>query len=246
MPRQARIRSNSGYLHVIVRGIGRQLLFEEDEDYRFYLNRLERYSRETQVGVCSYCLMENHVHLLLHDHEGNVPLLMKKMGVSYSQYFNKKYNRIGHLFQDRYLSEPIEDEAYFLTALRYILNNPRKAGLCATADYPWSSYDGYDDALTFLDSTLMREMLGSFEQYAAFIGTENEDRCLEYEAVKHDDEWAAKTLKTCLDVPNGLALQGLDRKARNEALNKLKACGLTVRQIERLTGISRNIIQRAK
>ena len=139
MPRHARHISTSGYFHLIVRGIGRQALFEENTDYFFYLSILKRYSEETGVKVCAYCLMENHVHLLVHDLSGAVPLFMKKIGVSYSSFYNKKYERCGHLFQDRYLSENVETEKNLLTVCRYILNNPRKAGICTAETYPCES-----------------------------------------------------------------------------------------------------------
>ena len=99
-------------------------------DYQFYLRMLEKYSRETGVAVCAYCLMENHTHLLLYDKEKKIPEFMKKTGIRYSYYFNQKYERVGHLFQGRYRSEPVENEAYLITVTRYILNNPQKAGVC--------------------------------------------------------------------------------------------------------------------
>ena len=88
MPRQARQLSESGYLHLIVRGIGKQILFEDREDRLFFLSRLKRFCAETNVSVLAYCLMENHVHLLVHDQEHSTPLLMKKLGVPY---WNKGY-----------------------------------------------------------------------------------------------------------------------------------------------------------
>ena len=84
MSRKARQLSSSGYLHLIARGIGRQALFEEKADYNFYLSILKEYSAETGIVVCCYCLMENHVHLLVHDKASQTPILMKKLGVSYS------------------------------------------------------------------------------------------------------------------------------------------------------------------
>ena len=84
MARQGRKLSGSGYMHVIVWGIGRQLLFEAEEDYAYYLDALEKYSRDLKVSVCAYCLMEDHVHLLLYDPEQRIPTLMKKLGVRYS------------------------------------------------------------------------------------------------------------------------------------------------------------------
>ena len=178
MPRQPRQRSESGYLHLIVRGIGRQALFEEREDYQFFLSILERFSRETGVIVCAYCLMENHVHLLVRDNEERVALLMKKLGVSYSQYFNRKYDRHGHLFQDRYMSEPVNDERYLLTVFRYILNNSQKAGICTAAEYEWSSYRMYGRDGGLVDTTVLHALIGGDERYAEFIAAANEDQCL--------------------------------------------------------------------
>ena len=79
MPRQARRMSSTGYMHIIIRGIGRQLLFEEDSDYQYYLTMLEKYSMETGVRICAYCLMENHVHLLVHGEKEQIVLFMKKV-----------------------------------------------------------------------------------------------------------------------------------------------------------------------
>ncbi len=78
----------------------------------FYSYDSEKYCRETDITILAYCLMENHVHLLIRDRNGAAPIFMKKMGVSYAQYYNRKYDRMGHLFQDRYKSERIEDDVY--------------------------------------------------------------------------------------------------------------------------------------
>ena len=94
MPRQARKQSNSGYLHVIVRGNGKQILFEEDEDYAKYLRLLKKYSADAGISVCAYCLLDNHAHMLLKDTENEVSLMMKKIGVAYAQFFNAKYNTL--------------------------------------------------------------------------------------------------------------------------------------------------------
>ncbi|WP_026651935.1 transposase [Butyrivibrio proteoclasticus] len=245
MPRVARLMSDSGYMHVIVRGIGRHLLFEDTHDYKHYLNRLERYCKETDVKVCAYCLMANHVHMLVHGESSSIILLMKKIGVSYSGYFNKKYDRVGHLFQDRYKSEPVEDEKYLLTVFRYILQNPEKASICATRDYPWSSYALYDRAPDFMDLSVIKDLLGDSTQYAKYIASESDEECLEYNDGKHDDEWAKEVFAKCLGKSAVTDLQTLDKRNRDEALVKLKKCGLSVRQIERLTGLGRNIVQKA-
>ena len=245
MPRQARRMSSTGYMHLIVRGNGRQALFEEEQDYIRYLETLERYCTETGVSVCSFCLMENHVHLLVHGEAEQTTLLMKKLGISYSEYFNRKYERAGHLFQDRFRSEPVEDEAYLLTVFRYILRNPEKAGICPAAEYPWSSYRAYGNPPAFMDLQAIYSLLGDREQYDAYIGSDNEDVCMEYIAPVRDDNWARSVLHEYLGTESGTSLQKLGRGERNEALRLLKEKGLSVKQIERVTGISRNIVQRA-
>ena len=95
-------------------------MFEEAADYQRFLSSLERICGETEVKICTYCLMENHVHLLVCDPKGHTPLMRQKLGVSYSQYFNRKYDRSGYLLQDRYKSEAIENNTYLLLVFRYI------------------------------------------------------------------------------------------------------------------------------
>lgn len=246
MPRQARQKCETGYFHLIVRGIGRQALFESREDYLFFLSILERFSRQTAVVVCAYCLMENHVHLLIRDSQDQKALMMKKIGVSYAQYYNRKYDRQGHLFQDRYLSEAVADERYLLTVFRYILNNPQKAGICPAARYEWSSYRLYGRRSGFVDTELLCELIGDARHYAEFIAAPDGKRCLDCDEPRDRDEWARTVLRECLGAESGAALQSLDREARNAALRRLLDAGLSIRQIERLTGISRGVIQRIK
>ena len=244
MPRIARNIYEGGYRHVIVRGIGKQILFEEDNDNRYYIRLLEKYSRDTGVGVCAYCLMDNHVHLLIHDNGTDTALFMKKMGVSYSAYYNGKYERTGHLFQDRYKSENISDERGYLAVLRYILRNPEKAGFYGTEEYRWSSYSSYGDKKSFLDQSLTWDLLGTWCEFQTFIKDNGSDVCMEYKGRK-DDGWAKDMIRSALGIETGAAIQGYSRQERNQALRKLKFLGLSIRQIERLTGINRGVIQKA-
>ncbi len=248
MPRDARKQSETGYMHLIVRGIGKQVLFEERLDYLYYISLLKRYSIETNVKICAFCLMENHVHLLVFDKQNITSLFMKKVGVSYSYYFNKKYERSGHLFQDRYKSEPIESESYLLTVFRYILNNPAKAGICPAAEYKWSSYKSYGYPYSFVHTRIFQKILGTWDEYAAYIAEKNDDLCMEFDDHKYsnnrDDEWAMNIIRRELGITSGTMLQQMDMENRNDALRRLKNTGISLRQIERLTGINRNVIYR--
>ena len=153
MPRVARIKSSTGIYHLITRGINQQNIFSFDDDYERLLNTLTRYCRKSACEIYAYCLMDNHIHLLLKEGQEPIATTMKKIGTSYVYYYNWQYNRKGHLFQDRYKSEPVEDDAYFLTVLRYIHLNPQKTELTDDpATYPYSSYTEYTDKVKITDT----------------------------------------------------------------------------------------------
>ena len=98
MPRTARTISASGYYHIIARGIGKQILFEEDEDYLFFLRLMKNYSSSGEFSVTAFCLMENHVHILAKIADGMMDKVMHNLLATYATYYNKKYDRIGHLY----------------------------------------------------------------------------------------------------------------------------------------------------
>lgn len=244
MPRQP--RSTGEYMHIIVRGNGKQILFEDASDREKYLYLMEKYAEETEVSILAYCLMENHVHLLIRDSTGNASVFMKKIGVGYARHYNRKYERTGHLFQDRYKSESITDDARLLSAFRYILNNPEKAGICRAEDYRWSSIREYRSGKGLTDPGMLRKMIGGEAEFRAFMKQQDDAEHIESEPGKKDDAWAIEMLQKTLNITNGTQLQQLDRAQRDMALVMLKKKGLTVRQIERLTGINRGVIQKAK
>ena len=122
----------------------------------------------------------------------------------------------------------------------------KKSGICDARDYPWSSYAQYDLPDPCMELSLVRSLLGGQADYEEFISAANDDQCLEYDKLLRDDSWALNVIHKCLGVESGTALQHYDRRERDEALHTLKANGLTVRQIERLTGINRNIVQKAQ
>jgi REP element-mobilizing transposase RayT len=132
MARYARRKSESGIFHIMLRGINKQSIFEDNEDRERFLNTIERYRKVSEYKIYGYCLMGNHVHLLLKEAGESISDAIKRICSSYVHWYNWKYDRCGHLFQDRYKSEPVEDEIYLLTVLRYIHQNPVKAGLTKT------------------------------------------------------------------------------------------------------------------
>lgn len=147
MSRKARALAASGAYHIMVRGIDKMQLFRDDADCVQYLSCLDSVQQPDRFEVLAYCLMGNHVHLLVRTDKASAAGLetaTKSLGVRYAAYYNRRYDRVGPLFQGRYKSQPVDTVGYFLRVLRYIHNNPVAAGLCAAPDaYQWSSWRDY-------------------------------------------------------------------------------------------------------
>ena len=142
----------------MLRGVNRQDIFECDNDYLKYLSLLERavYPVDEITGrpkpptlvIYAYCLMPNHVHLLVKEQSCGISDAIKSISVSYAYYFNKKYEHLGHLFQDRFRSETVNDMEYFVQLLRYIHQNPVAGGLVNNVRYyRWSNWREFDPGM---------------------------------------------------------------------------------------------------
>ncbi|MCU0651446.1 MAG: transposase [Candidatus Omnitrophica bacterium] len=143
MPRVARITIENAYYHVITRGNQKQLVFMEQSDYDKYLLILKKYKKKYNFKLYAFCLMPNHVHLILEiKNPKHVSKIMKCLNLSYTLYFNLKYKKVGHLWQDRFKSKIIEDGTYLLECINYIETNPIRASLVPhLTAYQWSSYN---------------------------------------------------------------------------------------------------------
>lgn len=152
MARTNRIISRTGIYHVMLRGVNKQRIFENSCDYQA-MQRILLSVRTTDTEqmpvespnyfLYAYCIMDNHIHLLIQPNN-NISLgqIMKRITTAYAMHFNFLYERVGHLFQDRYRSEPVEDASYFFQLLEYIHNNPVKANYCSSpAKYRYSSFN---------------------------------------------------------------------------------------------------------
>ena len=250
MPRQARKKSASGIYHIMMRGINRQTIFEDQDDYIKFLQTLKQYKEISEYQIYAYCLMGNHVHLLLKVGKEPLEQVMRRICGSYVYWYNWKYHRIGNLFQDRFKSEAVDNDSYFLTVLRYIHQNPLKAGLVKSVeDYQWSSISEYINRSQLTDIDFALKMFDADREKAVksfiqFCMTISDDQCLEMEnrRLLLDTE-AIDLIKNVCQVKNTSDLQKLDKATRNEYLKQLKEeYHLSIRQIERLTGINRGVI----
>lgn len=247
MPRQARRKSESGIYHIMLRGINRQQIFEEPEDYSKFLAILAEYKEVCQYSIYAYCLMGNHIHLLLK--EGVEPLeqVFKRICGKFVYWYNAKYQRVGHLFQDRFKSEPVDSQEYLHTVLRYIHQNPVKGGLCKRVyNYAYSSYAAYLGGDDLVDTSWILG-IWSMEEFVEFHEVLVETSCLdiaEKPEIRLTDEQASALMLKISRCQNATQFQNLESVKREKYLKKLKQEGVSIRQLSRITGISIGIIRK--
>ena len=261
MARPIREKSGTGVYHVMLRGINRQDIFEDEEDYLQMTSILrgltDMYDDKglRLPPLCifyAYCLMSNHIHLLIQEREEHISEVVKRIGVTYAHYFNKKYERNGHLFQDRFRSEPVDSIEYFVILLRYIHQNPLKARIVEEIDdYPWSSWKEYvsDSCIAPFCSTKvvfsrvpkedLTELFSSpVEEYGQILD-------IDTDGIRpiSDSDVKAFLLKS-KGIANPLIIQSLEKTRRNEMLISALSFGAGIRQLSRLTGVSFGVIQK--
>ncbi len=240
MPRQSRQRSVTDVYHIMLRGINRMDIFNEDKDRIMFLHYLKECVKKEHYEILGFCLMSNHVHLLVKSSEPGI--YMHRLELKYALWFNDKYERCGHLFQNRYRSEVVETEDYLCRCLRYILQNPVKAGISRTvSDYAWSSYKVYFNLQkSFVSSDFIKLFFDSkadFETYVEYIVEEKnmlEDRLGDQEL-----------RQIWMDKLSGHTVAALTKSERKYLVGEmLKIPGVGIRQLSRITGIDKGVICR--
>lgn len=261
MPRQVRKFSQSGTYHIMIRGNERKDIFLAEEDKQRFFDTLREKQRDGEFTVYAFCIMNNHAHLLLKVENEGLARIMKRINTSYAYYYNNKYLRIGHVFQDRFKSEAIENDRYFLAAIRYIHNNPVKAGIVkAPGHYKWSSYGSYTGEGSLEGGIIEKDMVlkmfssdndKALELFVEYMNQINNDTFIEYE-----DEEKSKTILCNKDAreyvdtflkDKGLHFGTLKDRAnygiRNEIIKELKKkSNLSIRQIAELLGVNKNTV----
>ncbi len=232
MPRKARNKTSTGIYHVMMRGINHQMIFEDAEDNQYFLGCLER------MGF-------------INDVDGTP---IAQGCTYYAYYFNRKYKRSGHLFKERFRSEPVNDMEYFTTLLCYIHQNPVKAGIVDNvAEYAYSSWAEYSGEIYFqarichVEAVLRRI---SFEELQELVCTPLPESLhvmdIEDEVTRHrlSDEQVKELIKIYSHCSNATEFQRLERSLQTEFIHIFRKKGASWRQLERLTGLSRGFLTR--
>ncbi len=261
LPRQKRKFSLSKIYHIIVRGNERKNIFIDDEDRKKIIQILADKKKKNEYILYAYCLMSNHLHLLLKEEGDNISRIMKRINTAYAYYFNKKYNRVGHVFQDRFRSESVENDLYLISLIRYIHDNPVKAKTVNQPhQYKWSSYSLYlREQKNIVDKEEILNLFSPDKSKAISLFTEfscqqNNDTFIDYQEVFREvkeitsiekaKEYVSRYLKE-----KGLQIESLKNKANKEYRDKLiielkTKTNLSTREIANVLGFGRWIVEK--
>ena len=201
MPRIARVCAEGYPHHITQRGNNKDTIFFDDEDRRFYLDVLQRYVKRYGLKIHAYCLMDNHVHVLaVPEKETSLARGIGGTSLLYTQHINRKYERSGRLWQNRFFSALVEEEPYLWAVMRYIERNPVRARIVKKAeDYPWSSARAH--VLGMQDDVLSEEsrLAGNeLRSYRAFL--------------RKDDAETNETIRRATSTGRALGSDGFIRK----------------------------------
>ena len=262
MARQQRRTSSTGIYHVMLRGINKQDVFLDNNDFDSMLSALrEAQTQRDEDGTVlpeknctyyAYCILHNHLHLLLK--EGALPLseIMKKVQDRFVYIYNHKYERVGHLFQDRFVSEPVDDADYFHQLLRYIHRNPVKA-MEATRpeDYRYSSWREYlraggciikgsDPLMIQLCEVQPAIKRYGFEELVEWVNMEVDDRCMDMDSfqkpMREQEAWERLSeLSQCESVED---FKQLSQEVQVVLIARLVSEGASLRQAARMSSLS--------
>lgn len=243
MSRKQRIKSKTGIYHVMLRGNNRRVIFYDDEDYKYFLTTLKKTKEKSGCEIYSYCLMNNHIHLLIKESSEEIGTIVKRLTVGYVFWYNTKHARTGHLFQGRFRSEPVECDRYLLTVLRYILQNPVKAGIVEKPkDYLWSSYSYFFESKeknNIIDKNLITSYFDK-KTYIQYMNEKNDDQCLEYTPkIRYTDDQLIKTISEITGIPNVENITASTDNIDNIIRTIKITTGASNRQISRIIDISR-------
>ena len=265
MPRRPRKQAESRIYHVMLRGIEKKNIFIDNEDK---LKIVEIILNKRKLGgfkLYAFCVMDNHLHLLLRDEMEIVSQTIKRIGTSYAYYFNKKYERVGHLFQDRFRSEVISEDSQLSTVIRYIHKNPVKAKIVnQEQDYRWSSYlfyvndianitDNPDEKYIYNDVdeillTFSTNRINAKKAFIEFMDAESNDVFIDHDFSDRDmDNAKNKVIVKRALMEYGLEQSDLksDHKRLRNLVYKLKNDeGISLRKIAEILGLDRGLILR--
>lgn len=248
MSRPARKAFDTNYFHVIVQGIGKEKIFETGRLKSEYLNDLQMFKAFHGIKILTYCVMDNHCHLLVYSPSAeNLGAYMRRVNTRYAQYYNHIRDRVGYVFRDRYKSQAVFEGDYLINCMVYIHNNPVKAGIVQNAaDYTYSGLQCYyshtggvdfDEAEKFFDTDA--DNVEAIMEEKSACADENCPFWIEAEEEKRSGaEIAREIVAACGDV---LVLRK-DRERLKKIVAKMRAAGCNMSDIAKALGVARSVL----
>lgn len=246
MGRAPRLYSENGVYHILFRGVNQQNIFEEHSDYEQLKTIIRKVKSEMDFELYAYCFMNNHVHLVLKEKNiKDISLIMKKILSKYVRWYNIKYGRSGALIANRYKSVPVEIDEHFLQLIRYVHQNPVKAKMTNNIeDYLYSSYSEYVDKEDISDTEFVYGMINKNEFKNFHKDTEELEFTVTDSTRKSDTEVAISIQKQ-YKINSPKEISKLAKTDRNKILGELLS-KYSVRQLQRVTGVSRGVMTKLK
>ena len=245
MARKPRTQSKTGIHHIMLRGINKQKIFYDKEDSYKFLKILSQTKEKLDFDIFAYCIMNNHVHLLIKEKENTIGQIIGIIASKFATWYNTKYERVGYLFQDRFKSEAVETNEYLLTVIRYIHQNPVKAELCKKVEeYEFSSYNEYLSTPFLINKEFVFECT-NMQSFLALHTSTNDDVCLEINEninVRITDEKAQIIFQKQTGCKNESEFLRLSESQKQKQIHKLHELGLSIRQICLVAGQTKHYV----
>ena len=246
MARQARKKSETGIYHIMLRGVNKQIIFLEDEDYRMFIRYLGICKTISDFEIYAYCLMDNHIHLLIQENDEPIATVMKRITCRFVYWYNTKYDRVGHLFQDRFRSEPVETDEYLFSVIRYIHQNPVKANIVDDCSaYEYSSYNWYFKKSKLINSKRIYSFINK-NQFKELHNTLEEAEMLDMEEKRKrlTDKEANNIFSSITGCSNIDDFKKVEKLLQKEYVQQLKTEGCSIKQICDLSGLTYGRVSR--
>lgn len=253
MARTARVESSTGYYHVIMRGNNKIPIFKTDKNKTILIEMLKQQEQDGKIELLAWCMMDNHVHIVLKAELSNMSSAFRSINIKYAMRYNQTESSIGHVFQDRFRSEPIESDTYLMQVIRYVHNNPVQAQIVEKpSDYKWSSYPTYIKKGKTALSDQMQVVLNYFDNkvssFKAFHHEQDDQYYLEIkeDLIKYQNEKAKQIMRECYekyDIAEGKQL-AKNKEALEDIIQQLiKGSAFSLRKIANLIEVPYSSVQ---
>lgn len=249
MPRAARKKVKNAVYHVLMRGVDKHAMLRTEEDYQYFMSLLRRCKAECDMEIYGWCLLNDHVHLVVRERGDDMAGFFRHLCTAYACHYNMQRKRAGRVFQDRYRTDILETNEDVVRVLRHIYHEPVRLGLCEKPEN--YSFSGLSECMLHVSHPIqnMAYVLSMTDVSALCKQPDAQQDALIMDIMPQEkkltDKEAEKIMKKVAHAKKLMELPVMTRKMRDAWLRRLRREGMSVSQITRLTGLGRNIVNRA-